>query len=62
MAGQVTRTTAEITALLPNGQELTTWKLTGVIPVRWSAPDFSTDSAKLALETFEIAHHGFLPG
>jgi phage tail-like protein len=62
MAGQVKRTTAEITALTPNGQELTTWKLAGVIPVRWSAPDFSTDSAKAALETFEIAHHGFLPG
>lgn len=62
MASQVKRTTAEITALAPNGAEVTTWRLTGVIPVRWSGPEFSVESAKPALETFEIAHHGFLPG
>lgn len=61
MAGQVKRSTAEITALAPNGAEIATWKLTGVIPVKWSGPDFSTDGAKAAIETFEIAHHGFLP-
>lgn len=60
MAGGVTRSTAEITALAPDGAEIATWKLTGVIPVRWSGPEFSADSAKPATETFEIAHHGFL--
>lgn len=62
MAGVVKRTTAEITAMAPDRTPITTWKLTGVIPVRWSAPDFTAESPKAALETFEIAHHGFLPG
>lgn len=62
MAGVVKRTTAEITAMASNGDSITTWKLSGVIPVRWSAPEFTADGAKGAVETFEIAHHGFLPG
>lgn len=61
MGGQVTRKTAEITALSPQGDPIATWRLDGVIPVKWSGPDFSVDGAKVALETFEIAHHGFLP-
>jgi hypothetical protein len=32
-----------------------------VIPVRWSGPQLSLDSPKVATETLELAHHGFLP-
>jgi hypothetical protein len=34
-----------------------------VVPVKWSGPQLSLDSAKVAIETLELAHHGFLaPG
>jgi phage tail-like protein len=56
----VTRTTAAITAMTPDGKPLVTWKLDGVIPVKWQGPSFSAESAKVATETLEIAHHGFL--
>ena len=58
--GVVKRTTAEITALTPQGKPLVTWKLDGVVPVRWQGPSFSAESPKVATETLEIAHNGFL--
>jgi hypothetical protein len=30
-----------------------------VIPVKWSGPGLNLDSPKVAMETLEIAHHGF---
>ena len=38
-----------------------TWGLVGVIPVRWTGPSLNLDTPKVATETLEIAHHGFLP-
>ena len=34
----------------------------GSIPVRWTGPSLNAESPKIATETIEIAHHGFLPG
>jgi hypothetical protein len=31
-----------------------------VVPVRWTGPSLNPDSPKVATETVEIAHHGFL--
>ena len=62
MEGVIERTTAEITALGVDGQKITSWTLTGVIPVRWSGPTLNPDTPKVAMETVELAHHGFLPG
>lgn len=56
----VQRATGEITAYAPDEKKICTWSLKEVMPVKWSGPDFSTDSPKAALETLEIAHHGFL--
>jgi phage tail-like protein len=56
----VTRTTAEIVAMTSDGQPVASWGLTGVIPVKWQGPSFSFDSPKVATETLELAHHGFL--
>ena len=39
-----------------------TWSLDGVLPVRWTGPSLNPDSPKVAMETIELAHHGFLPG
>jgi phage tail-like protein len=60
MSGGVTRTTAEIVALSSDGQKVASWGLTGVFPVKWQGPSFSLDSPKVATETLELAHHGFL--
>ncbi len=59
LATGVKRTNAEIVALTPQGKPLVTWKILGVIPVKWQGPSFSAESAKVAQETLEIAHNGF---
>jgi phage tail-like protein len=61
-ATEVSRKTATISARTLNGDIVATWNLDGVIPVRWSGPALSPDSPKVATETIELAHHGFLPG
>jgi phage tail-like protein len=57
----VQRHTAMITAMTGDGDVVATWNLDGVIPVRWSGPSLNPDSPKVAIETIELAHHGFLP-
>jgi phage tail-like protein len=63
-ASGVTRHTATIRALTYNDHTkvIASWSLDGVIPVRWSGPSLNPDSPKVATETVELAHHGFLPG
>ena len=61
-ANRVERQTATITAMTIGGEKVATWTLDGVIPVRWSGPSLNPDSPKVAMETVELAHHGFLPG
>jgi phage tail-like protein len=60
-ASGVERRTATITAMTGDRQKVATWNLDGVIPVRWSGPSLNADSPKVATETVELAHHGFLP-
>ncbi|PZS32184.1 MAG: phage tail protein [Pseudonocardiales bacterium] len=64
MSGTVTRTNAHIAALRSDDHKtpIWHWDLTGVIPVRWTGPSLSADTAKVATETLELAHHGFLKG
>jgi phage tail-like protein len=61
MTGGVKRRTATIVAMTQDGTKVATWSLAGVVPVRWSGPSLNLDSPKVATETIEIAHHGFLP-
>jgi phage tail-like protein len=61
-ANGVDRQTATISAMTLDERVVATWTLDGVIPVRWSGPSFNPDSPKVAIETVELAHHGFLPG
>lgn len=60
MASEVRRTGAEIVAMTQEGRRVASWGLIGVIPVRWTGPQLGVDTAKVATETLEIAHHGFL--
>jgi len=57
----VKRHTATISARASDDTKVVaSWHLDGVIPVRWSGPQLSPDSPKVATETIELAHHGFL--
>jgi phage tail-like protein len=60
MAAAVKRTTASISALGPDNKEIVSWSLDGVVPVRWTGPAFSVESPKVAVETLELAYHGFI--
>lgn len=62
MAGGIKRKTATIEARTLEGTVIASWALDGVVPVRWSGPQLSGDSPKVATETIELAHHGFLGG
>ena len=62
MATGVKRTGAEIVAMTLDGKRVAQWSLIGVVPIRWTGPQFSLDSPKVATETLELAHHGFLSG
>ena len=56
----VRRQTAEIAALGRSGKEITTWKLQGVYPAKWTGPSFDAGSNQVATETLELVHNGFL--
>ncbi len=58
----VKRTTAQIVATDAQNKKVWEWTLEGVVPVRWQGPSFSVDSVKVATETLELAHHGFMIG
>jgi phage tail-like protein len=60
MGGDIKRTTAKIDACTADGTVIASWKLDGVIPIRWQGPSLNVDTLKPAMETLEIAHHGFL--
>lgn len=60
MNGHVERTLGHIQALNPAGQLVAEWTLDGVIPVKWSGPSLNVETSKVAMETLELAHHGFL--
>ncbi|GAA4922220.1 phage tail-like protein [Stackebrandtia albiflava] len=63
LASGVTRKTATIEARNLEGTVIARWSLVDVVPVRWTGPQLSAESAKVATETLELAHHGFLaPG
>jgi phage tail-like protein len=60
MAGGVQRKTATIEARTLEGTVIARWSMVGVVPVRWTGPQLNADSPKVATETLELAHHGFL--
>jgi phage tail-like protein len=53
-------TAAQITALDPMGNEIITFNLWGVVPIRWTGPSFDAASLKVAEEQLELAFQGFL--
>ena len=52
--------TMAITACTAGGDEITTWSLVGVVPVKWSGPSLDIMSNQVATETLEIAYQEIL--
>lgn len=53
------RKTGVIQAMTADGRVVAQWGLLDVVPVRWTGPSLNPDTAKVATEIVEIAHHGF---
>ena len=53
------RATVAITMTSSQGKRLRTWEVEGAFPIRWTGPQFSSDSNDQLVEELEIAHHGF---
>jgi len=63
MATKVTRTTGQIVAVDSEGKEIAQWGFLDMVPVRWTGPSFNIEQLKMATESLELAHHGFIePG
>lgn len=41
------------------GEQVKRWNIRDAYPVKWAGPDFNTANSQVAVETLEIAHHGF---
>ena len=48
--------TMAITAMTMAGEDITTWNLSGVVPVKWSGPSLDIMSNNIATETLEISY------
>ena len=53
------RTTGAITALTAHGDDLATWNLREVFPVKYTGPSYDISATDIAIETLELAHNGF---
>ncbi|WP_042423841.1 phage tail protein [Streptacidiphilus anmyonensis] len=52
--------TGEISMVDWLGLPVVTWELTAFFPAGWSISDFDAGGSKVAMETLELAHSGFL--
>jgi phage tail-like protein len=48
--------TMAITALNSAGEDITTWNLAGVVPVKWTGPSLDIMGNAIAMETLEVAY------
>lgn len=48
--------TMAISALTAAGEEITTWNLAGVLPVKWTGPTLDIMGNAIAMETLEVAY------
>lgn len=44
------------------GKDLWRWDFKEAYPLKWTGPEFRTDSNTVAFETIELAHHGITKG
>ncbi|MFK0238351.1 phage tail protein [Streptomyces vinaceus] len=49
-----------ISLMDPSNSPVVTWEMRRIIPVKWSISSFEAGQSKVALETLELQHLGFL--
>ncbi|HEX2625724.1 MAG TPA: phage tail protein [Candidatus Limnocylindrales bacterium] len=52
--------TMEIMVMNSEGKEVTTWNLSGVVPVKWQGPSLDIMGNQIAMETLEVAYSEML--
>lgn len=52
--------TGAIILMDPNNTEVIRWNLESVLPMKWAIGGFEAGTSKVALETLEFQHNGFL--
>lgn len=57
--GTVSRKNGSIIALNQAGDPVVRWDFREAWPCRYEGPDFTAATSELAIETLELAHHGF---
>lgn len=57
---KMTPQTGAVTLLDAMNEEVTTWDLEHIVPVKWSITPFESTASTVAKETLTIAHMGFL--
>ncbi len=57
--GKLERKTVNVILLDPSGEETWRWSFQSAYPVKWVGPDLKADGNAIAIESLEIAHHGF---
>src|SRR5215510_16024396 len=59
VSGKVERKMVYVVLLDSGGQEKWRWSLRDAFPVKWMGPDLKADGSTVAIESLELAHHGF---
>jgi phage tail-like protein len=57
--GKVKRRTLSVILCGYSGMSDVRWNFADAVPVKWSGPTFRTGATEAAVETLELAHHGF---
>jgi phage tail-like protein len=57
--GKVERKTVNVLLLDVEGEERWRWSFQKAYPVKWVGPELKADGSAVAIETLELAHHGF---
>jgi phage tail-like protein len=60
--GRIERRTVHIVLLDEEKERKWDWRCVEAYPSKWSGPDFKSDTAAIAIEAIEFAHHGIRVG
>lgn len=52
--------TGAVTLMDPSNKPVISWSFRAIVPMKWSIVGFEAGTSKVALETLELQHNGFL--
>lgn len=59
IGGKIERRTLAVILYGYTGMPEVRWNIEEAIPVKWAGPSFKSGATEAAVETMELAHHGF---